>query len=132
MGTNFGGDGRTTFGLPDLQGRTPSGYGSGAGLQTHNLASRGGAEQIQVTTGNMPSHTHGVQVQSTAGTVRTPVDNILAREATGAPIYAPVSGADGNLAGIQNTGGSQPINYRSPFLALSFQLAMTGIFPSRN
>jgi microcystin-dependent protein len=162
LGTNFGGNGTTTFGLPNLQGRVPMHWGAGAGLTVRTLGESAGTENTSVLINNMPSHTHlatftpsggggaaQVNVTATVGNLPNAAGNMLGQSpATGptqAPIYAPpTSPVSGQLAGVSGggggggtvavalTGGSQPISIVQPFQAVSFIIALVGIFPSRN
>ena len=124
LGTTFGGDGRTTFGLPDLRGRVPIHVGSG-----WSLGQKGGEEFHTVTQQEMPSHLHGVQANSAAANKAVPTGNFLANVST------KVYGATVNLttlhpSTVSNLGGSQPHENRQPFLVLNFCIALQGIFPS--
>lgn len=137
LGTTYGGDGRTTFALPDFRGRTAVGTGSGPGLSDYQLGEQGGAEQLTLTVNQMPSHTHTVTPQvavSTGnGTTDEPDGNVLA--GTSSPTYAAASSANGKLAGASATetpaGGNQPIGIRQPFLAMNYIICTQGIYPSR-
>jgi len=132
LGTTFGGDGRTTFGLPDLRGRSIVGMGNGPGLSNISWGERGGAENHTLTTAQMPSHNHSVAVgvNTAAGSEATPT-GILASIANG---YAedPTSGA--SLGGVtqSNVGGGQSFGIRSPYLGINVCIALQGVFPSRS
>lgn len=132
LGTIYGGDGRTTFALPDLRGRSIVHQGHGAGLSSITIGQRSGAEQVTLSTLNMPSHNHGssVAVHTGAGESSAPTGYIAAH--SGAFGEEPTSGA--NLAGVSNNnvGGSQAFNVRNPYLAVNVCIALVGIFPSRN
>ena len=127
LGTTYGGDGRTTFALPDLRGRTPIGVGSG-----HVLGERAGeaAHTLQVT--EMPVHGHGLNGTSTPGNTVMPVGNLLA--ATANQLYhAPDGSMTGlNAAGVALAGGSQAHQNMQPYLALNYCIALQGIYPSQN
>ena len=131
LGTTYGGDGRTTFALPDLRGRAPVGMGTGAGLQPQPLGARSGQETVTLTQQNLPSHTHPLPVLNAPGDQRTPSGNILAGDATNDTIYAAASRANAQLAPTQASGGGQPINVLDPSLVISIQVAIQGLFPSR-
>ncbi|WP_340112900.1 phage tail protein [Maribellus mangrovi] len=132
LGTTYGGDGRTTFALPDLRGRSMVGMGNGPGLSDIRQGQKGGQEQVTLTVANMPSHNHApsVAVQTGAGESSAPTGYLAAH--SGAFGEEPSSGA--NLAGVNsnNAGGSQAFSTRDPFLGLNISIALVGIFPSRS
>jgi microcystin-dependent protein len=135
LGTVYGGDGRTTFGLPDLQGRTP--YGTAATTQ----GTKGGTESVTLALSNLPPHTHNVFVNSQNGTKAAEANNFLAANAQGATpgaapfnVYAPLSGNPAvalNSASVTNAGSSQAHENRQPSLALSYCIALSGLYPTR-
>jgi len=129
LGTTYGGNGQTTFGLPDLRGSVPLHSGQG-----FILGQRGGQPAHTVTTSEMPQHFHVMQASSTAGDApvpSTPPGNVLARNVDN--IYGPVQNlVTLNPASVSNVGGNQPHENRQPFLALNFCIALQGIFPSPN
>lgn len=135
LGTQFGGDGRTTFALPDLRGRVPMhvGGGPGPGLSPYAIGEMGGVEGVTLLATQMPSHNHGLNANSANGTSDSPVNGIMGRNASGVPQY---SGGAPNAtmaaAAIAATGGNQPHENRPPFLGLNYIIAMQGIFPSRS
>ena len=139
LGTNFGGDGRTTFGLPELRGRTPVHPGSN-GQTTVSLGQKSGEEGHQLSVNEMPSHNHRVNTTGNqgvssdiAGDISSP-SNVLASQARGGiPTYSPSS----NLVSmhpdtVSQTGGGQAHNNMQPGLAISFAIAIQGLFPSRS
>jgi microcystin-dependent protein len=127
LGTTYGGDGRTTFALPDLRGRVPVHFGNGI-----SLGERAGQESHTLTSGETPTHTHPVNGNSnTTGNVTTPVNNFFANSAP-PNIYGSGGGAALPAASITNSGGSQPHNNMQPYLTISFCIALQGIFPSQN
>ena len=132
IGTIYGGDGRTTFGLPNLQGRAPLHPGNGPGLSPYRLGEGSGSENVALTASQLPAHTHQMRCNSGAANSQTPVDNFLAMELSPATMYA--GGANDSMAAdaIGPTGGSQAHNTMQPFLTLNFCIALIGIFPSRN
>jgi microcystin-dependent protein len=142
LGTTYGGNGQTTFALPDLRGRVPIQHGQGPGLSNYSLGQVGGAESSTLTTSQMPVHAHtfsGQQaVASTAGTTPDPTGNILAAPASSIPQYAAPNAATGStgtgsVTGTTATaGGSQPQSLLQPYLAVNFSIALAGIFPSQN
>ena len=122
LGTNFGGNGQTTFALPDLRARIPIGVASG-----HTLGETGGEAVHTLSLAELPTHTHTVNVSSAAGTTATPTGNYLAAAANayGDPSVSPVA-----VPIVTSTGGAQPHENRQPFLVLNFCIALVGIFPS--
>jgi len=126
LGTTFGGNGQTTFALPDLKTRTPIHVGSG-----HTLGEKGGEQAHTLTLSEMPAHTHVLSGTSTAGNAILPTGNLLARSVT--QIYiAPQNLVAMNPATISNVGGSQAHTNMQPYLTLNFCIALQGIFPSPN
>ncbi len=139
-GTTYGGDGRTTFGLPDLRGRSPIHTGQGPGLSDYILGSRGGAEEVTLITSEIPSHNHigEVHVSRTDATTRSPAGAYFARTDQNTLAYEentpPQTGDTMNAGTVttQNTGGSQPHYNLPPYLTLNWCVALQGLFPSRN
>ncbi len=137
LGTIYGGDGRTTFGLPDLRGRAPIHFGSGPGLQTRNLGERGGAQTHTMAVNEMPSHNHIVNSTNATADKHGPGTDFLAvpyyQDNTKLNIYhegPPNRTMDPAM--IQHTGGGAAFNIQSPYLAMRWCIATIGIFPSRN
>jgi microcystin-dependent protein len=134
LGTTFGGDGRTNFKLPDLQGRVPVGTGNGPGLPSVILGQVGGSPNVTLLQSNMPPHTHTVNVPTTDGqaTIDDPNNNILAFGSSN--IYTSPSAASGSYGGViaSVTGGGQPIGIMPPYLGMNYVICLYGIFPSRN
>jgi microcystin-dependent protein len=125
LGTNYGGDGRVNFGLPDLQGRTPIHTGSG-----HTLAERGGEQAHTLSIAETPTHTHAATGTNTNGTAIIPKDNLLAGSSP--QLYTtPQNLSALNAATIATVGGSQAHLNMQPFLVLNFCIALQGIFPSQ-
>ncbi len=135
LGTTYGGDGRSTFALPDLRGRVPIQQGHGAGLSQHNLGSKGGGETVTLTKNQLASHNHtlGCHVGKVAD-AETPANNTLGKENVGkAEIYSTVDpDATMRSTSIGETGGNEAHNNMQPFLALNYIIALQGVFPSRN
>ncbi len=138
IGTIYGGDGRTTFALPDFRGRVPVGEGQGPGLSDYQLGQMSGTEQSTLTVAQMPSHTHQISAQVAVsngnGTTDEAGNNVLAT--TAGNNYAAPAAANGNLGGVSAkeapAGGSQPFSNMQPYLAMNFVICMQGIFPSRS
>jgi len=135
LGTTFGGDGRTTFALPDLRGRSIVHVGSGAGLDHISWGQRGGRYETTLTTATMPSHSHIQKIQvneEDGGTSDDPVNHFIGN--SGSNAFNPAATADKFLASgnTANTGGGQPFNTRNPYLGVYVCIAMVGVFPSRS
>jgi len=130
LGITFGGDGRTTFLLPDFRGRAPIEVGSQPGTPTYNYGQPGGEELHVLAQIEMASHTHAATASSAANTLGSPSGNFWA---TGASQYA-TSPINTPLApnAIANAGSNQGHENRSPYLVVNFIIALTGIFPSRS
>lgn len=134
LGTTYGGNGQTTFALPDLRGRMPIGTGQGPGLSPIVLGEVGGIENVTLLSTEMPAHTHVPQGASTGGTTPNP-SNAVWSASVGGRTPPPLYTGAANLqtmdpAGI--AGGSQPHSNMQPYLAISFIIALQGIFPARN
>lgn len=126
LGTTFGGNGQTTFALPDSRGRTPIHVGSG-----HTLGEKGGEQAHTLSIAELPTHTHVMNGTSTTGTVNVNAGNVLGVSQT--PIYqSPQNLSTVNAGTVTNVGGSQAHLNMQPFLTLSFCIALQGIFPSPN
>ncbi len=130
-GTIYGGDGRTTFGLPDLRGRIPLHQGTGPGLSPRRLGSKGGEEQVTLTTNQLASHSHDWNANTAPQNASAPQGRVTA-DATPIRLYEPQDqNTDLAAATIANTGGSQPHNNLMPTLCVNFIVALFGIYPSR-
>jgi microcystin-dependent protein len=131
LGTTFGGDGVRTFALPDLRGRVPIGMGQGAGLSNRTLGETGGEEQVTWNINQIPSHTHVPMAAASVANSGTPAGTYWAMPrvllySTGTPDTSM------NALALGTTGGSQPHENRKPFVAMSYVIALNGIYPSRN
>ncbi|MDA8018203.1 MAG: tail fiber protein [Thermoanaerobaculia bacterium] len=131
LGTIYGGDGRTTFGLPDVRGRIPLHQGTGPGLSPRRLGSKGGAENETLTTNQLASHTHDWNANTAPATGAAPQGKVVAQTAP-VRLYNPTNqGTDLASTTIANTGGSQPHTNLMPTLCINFIIALVGIYPSR-
>lgn len=135
-GTTYGGDGRTTFGLPDLRGRSPIGQGQGPGLANRPLGQSGGTQTQTLTPSQIPSHSHNVFASSGPSDFGGPQGKLLgsrANDGTAETIYS-TGPADKVMSPqmIGNTGGSQAFALEDPYLAIRYCVVLFGIFPSRN
>jgi microcystin-dependent protein len=125
IGTTYGGDGQSTFALPDLRGRFPVDMGS-----SFTLAQTGGAETVAVITGQIPAHTHPVVATMNTNTASLPGGNFLA---SGPDIYDQnVAGSSTMAPAISSTGGSQPHDNFQPYLCVNFILSLYGVYPSQS
>jgi len=137
LGTTYGGDGRVTFGLPDLRGRAPLHFGQGPGLSNYTQGEVSGTETVTLLSTQMPAHSHVAGANTGAGDVAPSPTTVWAvpTDSQGAPIPSftaqPVNTTLSPSA-IQPSGGSQPHDNRSPYLVMNFCIALEGIFPSRN
>jgi microcystin-dependent protein len=146
LGTIYGGDGRTTFGLPDLRGRTAIHAGNGPGLSDRSLGVKGGTETNTISVTQLASHNHPgtMHVSSSNTTSDSPTNNFLAplsgRVLSSPPAGAQLTGygtaASGSMSNasvvVGNIGGNQPVNNMQPFLVLNYIIATQGLFPSRS
>jgi microcystin-dependent protein len=127
LGTMYGGNGQTTFALPNLQGRVPLHQGSG-----FTVGQAGGEPAHTLTMSEMTQHIHGANASSTDGNAPIPAGNLLARASPANP-YIAQTNLNALAAGtLGNAGGSQPHNNMQPYSTISFCIALQGIFPSRN
>jgi microcystin-dependent protein len=134
LGTTYGGDGQSTFALPDMRGRAPIHFGSGAGLSTRVQGETSGVESVTLTVGQIPTHTHPLNVNNSGATLGTPNGNFLAAKNRADPGFAATSdGSVLNSAAVSpSTGGSQSHSNLQPYLVMNYVIALEGIFPSRN
>ena len=132
LGTSFGGDGRTTFALPNLMGSSAIGVGQGAGLSDRELGSQGGAATVTLSVAQMPPHQH-LLVGTNSPTSRIPSGVLFAPTANGLPAYR-IPGATVAMAGsaVTASGQSAPHENRQPCLTAMFCIALQGVFPPRN
>ena len=133
LGTIYGGDGRTTFGLPDLRGRIPIHAGSGPGLSPRRLGAKAGSENETLTVNQLPSHTHDWRASGAAATERLPTSAVYAQHSA-SDFYRkpPTNSANMNSAALATIGGSRSHSNLQPFLCINFIIALFGIYPSRH
>lgn len=131
IGTTYGGDGQTTFGLPDLRGRAIVGPGQGPGLSSYVLGQVGGVETVTLTTNQIPSHTHTISADSLPGSSDGPANLLPAQYPDGIPVYNVNSTTTMNPGVLSSTGGGEPHNNVKPYLAVRYIIALYGIFPAR-
>lgn len=133
LGTTYGGDGRTSFALPDLRGRTPIHVGRSDGGQEHPLGQKSGEETHTLAVNEIPQHQHTFRATNDASTADTPASSLVLGGQAGLNFYAPfASGSPMGAGSIANTGGSQAHDNMQPYLAVNFCIALQGLFPSRN
>ncbi len=127
LGTTYGGDGRTSFGLPDLRGRTPIHVGDG-----HQQGQKSGEENHSLTVAEIPQHDHTAQGSSDQATSPVPTNNVLADSAPNEIFHTPTNLLSLHSGTTANAGGGQGHNNMQPYLVLNFVIALRGLFPSRN
>jgi len=133
LGTTYGGDGRTTFALPDLRGRVPAhaGSSSGPGVQEVRLGESSGSNTNTLLGHNLPSHNHRVYASDKPGTTGNPSNNFPANSGNNDKEYAEDSNTSMNGLMTSLTGNSQPVNNMQPYLGLNYIIALQGIFPNQ-
>ena len=134
LGVTYGGDGRTTFALPNLQGRSALSAGQGPGLSSRVLGQSGGEAAVTLTSGEIPQHTHTAAASTNLGDQASPANTLWATGAGGRGQNFYASGADVAMSSqaIGPAGGGQPHNNLPPYLALNFCIALQGVFPPRS
>lgn len=136
LGTTYGGDGITTFALPDLRGRVANHFGQGPGLSNYTQGEASGTETVTLLSTEIPAHNHPVYANNTTGNTNSPEGAILAAFGTSLPPEGPYTSGNPNTTlganAVGPTGGSQPHNNLSPFLTLNYIIATQGIYPSRS
>jgi microcystin-dependent protein len=132
IGTTYGGNGITTFGLPDLRGRVALHVGQGPGLSPYDLGQEGGTETVTLTTSQLTPHTHPANCVTSDGTQYEPNNGVWAVDLGGNPQYGATKAA-GTMAPniIAASGNGQPHNNIQPYLTLNYAIALQGIFPAR-
>ncbi len=135
IGTTYGGDGRSTMGLPNLQGRAPMHPGRGPGLTTRRLGQTGGVEEVTLTVGEIPTHSHtlmGSTDESEFDGSSNPANHVTGTVEGGKEFYAEANNLSPlNQAAVSSVGGNQPHNNMQPFLVMNFIIALQGLYPSR-
>lgn len=131
LGTTYGGDGKSTFALPDLRGRSPIGSGQGQGLQNYDLGQTGGEETVTLLVSQIPSHTHQAMGSTNVANLAAPGGGVWATQSL-LKIYG--GSSDSSMAGgaVSMTGSNLPHDNRSPYLTLNYIISLFGIFPSHN
>ncbi len=131
LGTMYGGNGQTTFGLPDLRGRFPLHTGQGPGLPNYQQGQMSGSDSVTLLTTNMPAHTHQYQLQAAEeGTTDSPSGTFVAGNGTNS--FSASSDVLMATNSVAPAGGNQPFAVKNPYLCINYCIALVGIFPSRN
>jgi microcystin-dependent protein len=134
LGTTYGGDGKSNFALPDMQGNAPMHPGQGPGLSLHDLGETGGSDTVTLLESEIPSHSHGVMAAAQQALVRQPSPSVGLARSSGTPAY---NSTTTNLAMMANVtiapaGGDQPHNNLQSYLTLNFCIALQGVYPPRS
>lgn len=131
LGDTYGGNGTTTFALPDMRGRVPVGVGQGMGLSSRSLGEQGGAAKVQLSTNEIPKHSHELLATADAATSGSPVGNV---PATLSGDTKPYVSATPNIAfaeeAVATSGGNKPHENRIPYLGINYIIALTGVNPT--
>lgn len=132
IGTTYGGDGRTTTALPNLEGRAPMHPGRGPGLTSRRLGQQGGSETETLSEAQMPNHNHTAQGTTNSANQRTPANHLAATGGGRGTNFYSNAASSGAFKELINTGGGQAHNNMQPFLAMNFIIALVGLYPSRS
>ena len=133
LGTTYGGDGKSNFALPNMQGNAPMHPGQGPGLSLHDLGETGGSDTVTLLESEMPSHSHNFGASVRDATARSPGGQLVAK-GVGVNMYAPAASAplvNFSANAVAPVGGDRPHNNMMPYLTLNFCIAMQGVFPPR-
>jgi microcystin-dependent protein len=132
LGTTYGGDGKSNFALPDLQGRAPMHPGQGPGLSLHDLGETGGSETVSLLESEIPSHSHQMKAASATADLQDPASNrVLARSQPGFAYIPGNQNTNLNDNALAPAGGDQPHNNMQPYLTFYFNIALQGVYPPR-
>jgi microcystin-dependent protein len=134
LGTTYGGDGRSNFALPDLEGRAPMHPGQGPGLSLHDLGETGGSETVSLLESEMPAHAHALRASQDPGDIFAPGPTVSLASTTGGTSYQPGNTGIVMMApeALAPAGGDQPHNNMQPYLTFFFNIALQGVFPPRS
>ncbi len=133
LGTTYGGDGKSNFALPNMQGNAPMHPGQGPGLSLHDLGETGGSETVTLLQSEMPSHPHAFMAEATPANLKSATSADGLARSSGGNAYLPPDNAVGAMSGsmIAPAGGDQPHNNMMPYLTLNFCIALQGVYPPR-
>ncbi len=133
LGTTYGGNGKSNFALPDLQGRAPMFWGQGPGLSLRDLGETGGSETVSLLESEIPSHSHAFNASGAPADAQVPTGNSPARIIGAQPYATPAGASLGMMApeALAPAGGDQPHNNMQPYLTFYFCIALQGVFPPR-
>lgn len=133
LGTTYGGNGKSTFALPDLQGRAPMHPGQGPGLSLHDLGETGGSETVSLLESEIPAHSHTLTLSGAFGTERLPTGMLPAGNEAGVTLYSATAGQLTTMSpeALTPAGGDGPHNNMMPYLTFYFCIALQGVFPPR-
>lgn len=132
LGTMYGGDGKSTFALPDMQGNAAMGQGQGQGLSQRFIGEQSGSQFVTLIQSEMPAHTHRLQAYSDdPADINTPSPNVILGNTAGLTLYSASQNTQMNFQAFSVAGGSLPHNNMQPYLTLNFIIAMQGVFPPR-
>ena len=133
LGTTYGGNGQSTFALPNMQGNVPMHPGQGPGLSLHDLGETGGSETVTLLISEIPAHNHPLKANTSTASKSIPTGNSFAKGSSMTPYLAPAGAPLVNMSGqtITPSGGDQPHNNMQPYLTLNFCIALQGVFPPR-
>ncbi len=135
LGTTYGGDGKSNFALPNLQGLSPMHPGQGPGLSLHDLGETGGSDTVTLLESEIPAHSHSVNASSSGGSSNDPTNNVWAATLIGRQgqnSYSNTGGTTMSGTAIGPAGGDQPHNNLQPYLTLNFCIALQGVYPPRS
>ena len=134
LGTTYGGNGKSNFALPDLQGRAPMHPGQGAGLSLHDLGETGGSETVTLLESEIPAHSHAMQANAFPANIQTPSPARALAQSTGGVAYKtpPATMTTLSPQALGPAGGDQPHNNLMPYLTFYFNIALQGVFPPRS
>jgi len=131
LGTTYGGDGKSNFALPNMQGNAPMHPGQGPGLSLHDLGETGGSDTVTLLESEIPAHSHGFTASQADGIARLPASNLVANMIGVNGYAAPGVVVQMNDNSIAPAGGDQPHNNLQPYLTLNFNIALQGVYPPR-
>lgn len=132
LGTTYGGDGKSTFALPNLQGVVPMGNGQGPGLSPRALGQKGGSETVVLTSQQIPPHTHSANCNAGNGNQLAPAGNVWAQDAGGSREYGDTGPSQMAAGAVGNVGGDQAHTNLQPYQVVNYCIALQGIYPPRS